>query len=257
METNLDLRGQLLSVEKEIKQLIGKEPMRFYLRYIDEDTILKLEELADERCSILNQMFKASPQEVKRFEEINTLLYELTQKTYKRTPRLYRSLLKDKKDPSFDDDYNIEGILRYVYNDEESVLQLEDDEYYASDFNYMLEFLTYLIDKSRNIPKAIENTSILYNPEHTPNITDEELDCVDSLNDGQTWAEGHLQIPEFKTICICYAVHDICLHKPYSIPDLLRMNDFWIEVQLTCQHIINQSGKRFQKWGINMISNRS
>ena len=185
------------------------------------------------------------------------MLYELTQKTYKRTRRLYRSLLKDKKDPSFDDDYNIEGILRYVYNDEESVLQLEDDEYYASDFNYMLEFLTYLIDKSRNIPKAIENTSILYNPEHTPNITDEELDCVDTLNDGQTWAEGCLQIPEFKTICICHAVHDICLHKPYSIPDLLRMNDFWIEVQLTCQHIINQSGKRFQKWGINMISNRS
>ena len=241
METNLDLRKRLLSVEKEIKKLVGKEPMNFYPRHVDENTIQELEHLAEKRNYILNQMFKASPQEVKRFEEINTLLYELTQKMYKRTARLYRSLLKDEKDSSFDDDYNIEGKLRYVYNDEESVLRLDDDEYYASDFNYMLEFHSYLIT-----PEAIESTSILYNPKHNPNITDEELECIDTLNDGQTWAEGCLQIPEFKSICICYAVHDICLHKHYSIPDLLRMNDFWVEAQLTCQHIVNQSGKCFQ-----------
>ena len=85
METNLDLRKRLLSVEKEIKKLVGKEPMNFYRRHVDENTMQKLENLAEKRNYILNQMFKASPQEVKRFEEINTLLYELTQKMYKRT----------------------------------------------------------------------------------------------------------------------------------------------------------------------------
>lgn len=237
METTLNLR----------KQLVGERPMDFYLRYVDEDTMLKLGELADARCSILNHLFKASPREVKRFEEVNILLYELTLKMYKRTAHLYRSLLAGEKDASFDDDYNIEGTLSYVYNSEESILRLEDDEYYASDFNYMIEFLYLLTDKSRNKMGNIEYTSIAYNPKHTPEATDEELDCVDTLDDGHTWAEGYLDIPKFEHICVCYAVHDICTHKPYSIPDLLRMNDFWVEAKLTCQHIVDQSGKRFQR----------
>ena len=139
MKTHVDLRAQLLSVEEEIKLFVGKEPLNFYLRNIDENKMQKLERLAGERCFILNQMFKASPQEVKRFEKVNALLYELTVKMYKRTARLYRSLLTSEKDASFDDDYNIEGTLNYVYNSRKSVLQLEDDEYYGSDFNYMLE----------------------------------------------------------------------------------------------------------------------
>lgn len=139
MKTHVDLRAQLLSVEEEIKLFVGKEPLNFYLRNIDENKMQKLERLAGERCFILNQMFKAAPQEVRRFEKVNALLYELTVKMYKRTARLYRSLLTSEKDASFDDDYNIEGTLNYVYNSRKSVLQLEDDEYYGSDFNYMLE----------------------------------------------------------------------------------------------------------------------
>lgn len=245
MKTYVGLREQLLSVEEEIKLLVGSNPMRFYLLQINEDTMLRLEELANKRCSILNQMFKASPWEVKRFEEINTLLYELTMKMYKRTARLYRSLLTGEKDASFDDDYNIEGTLNYAYNGIKSVLQLEDDEYYGSDFNYMLELTNLLTKKSHNIVEDIISASILYNPKHTLEVTDEELECVDTLDDGRTWAEGCLNIPEFEHICICYAVHDICTHKPYSIPDLLRMNDFWVEVNLTCQHIVDQVGDRF------------
>lgn len=245
MKTYVDLREQLLSVEEKIKLLVGKEPINFYLRDINEDATLKLEELADERCSILNQMFKATPQEVRRFEKVNALLYELTLKMYKRTARLYRSLLADEKDASFDDDYNIEGTLNYVYNSRKSALQLEDGEYYGSDFNYMLELTNLLTKKSHNIVEDIISASILYNPKHTLEVTDEELECVDTLDDGRTWAEGCLNIPEFEHICICYAVHDICTHKPYSIPDLLRMNDFWVEVNLTCQHIVDQVGDRF------------
>ena len=245
METDLHLREQLLSVEEKIKLFVGKEPLNFYLRDINEDITLKLEKLVDERCSITNQMFKASPQEVRRFEKVNTLLYESTIKMYKRTARLYRSLLTSEKDASFDDDYNIEGTLNYVYNSRKSVLQLEDDEYYGSDFNYMLELTNLLTKKSHNIVEDIISTSILYNPKHTLEATDEELECVDTLDDGRTWAEGCLNIPEFEHICVCYAVHDICTHKPYSIPDLLRMNDFWVEVNLTCQHIVDQAGKRF------------
>jgi hypothetical protein len=32
-------------------------------------------------------------------------------------------------------------------------------------------------------------------------------------------------------------------HKPYSIPDILRMNDFYIEVAVKHQHFANQKGR--------------
>ena len=48
---------------------------------------------------------------------------------------------------------------------------------------------------------------------------------------------------ELEDICICHAVHDICTHKPYSIPDLLRMNDFWVEAEVTFQHFASQTNE--------------
>lgn len=37
-------------------------------------------------------------------------------------------------------------------------------------------------------------------------------------------------------ICICHAIYDLNMHKPYSIPDILRMNDFSVEVTVKHQH---------------------
>jgi hypothetical protein len=30
------------------------------------------------------------------------------------------------------------------------------------------------------------------------------------------------------------------VHNEYSLLDLLRLNDFWVEVQITCQHFVSQ-----------------
>lgn len=50
---------------------------------------------------------------------------------------------------------------------------------------------------------------------------------------------------EFKNIKICYAVHNLTDHLGYSIPDLIRLNDFWCEVRLTLQSITEQNGTRY------------
>ena len=85
-------------------------------------------------------------------------------------------------------------------------------------------------------------------PDDNPSMSDAELGFADDFDDGSTWAEGWLDHPAFKHICICHAVHDICTHKSYSIPDLLRMNDFWCEVKITHQHIVEQDGSRREWW---------
>ena len=245
---NAKRREVLLLVEKEIKRLNTKGANDFYLLSADDETIDKIEDLVNIRCFILNNMFQATDSEIKRFKTLNNLLYELTLKTYRRTANLYRTLLKSEKCEWFDDDYCIEGTLRFGgYNDETSVLQLEEDDFYGSDFAYMLDVVHVITDKGRHSCEEIIQPFIHYNPEHTPNITDVELDCYDDLDDGVTWAEGWLRHPKLDSICVCYAIHDICTHKPYSIPDLLRMNDFWCEVKLVCQHIVQQDGARWNR----------
>ena len=51
----------------------------------------------------------------------------------------------------------------------------------------------------------------------------------DRLDDGSSWAEGCLDIPQFSGIDVCYAVHDLCTHKNYSVPDLLRIRSFSVQ----------------------------
>ena len=49
-------------------------------------------------------------------------------------------------------------------------------------------------------------------------------------------------------LCICHAIHDLSCHKPYSIPDILRMNDFCVEVKVTHQHREEQDGSGWRWW---------
>ena len=240
-------RALLLEVEAEIKKLMGEqEKGSLNLRHIGAVQIEKIQDLIGIRNLILNRMFQATSQEIKRFEAVNELLNNLTKKMYHRMANLYRTLIDSPKDEAFDDDYVVRGTLKYVYGEEEySILKLPEDSFYGSDFAYMIE-LIYLLNEDfcGGIPE-IEECSICYLPQHTSDMTDEQLHCVDVWDDGVTWAEGHLRRPELENVVVCHAVHDICTHKPYSIPDLLRLNDFWVEAHLICQHIIDQNGKRY------------
>lgn len=59
-------------------------------------------------------------------------------------------------------------------------------------------------------------------------------DYICDLDDGVSWAEGPLQIPQFDHICVCHLVHSLCTHQNYSIPDLLRMTTYGFDYQLIC-----------------------
>ena len=52
----------------------------------------------------------------------------------------------------------------------------------------------------------IEMCSIQHNSKNTPDMSDKQLECVNDLEDGTTWAEGWLCHPKLEHICMCHAV---------------------------------------------------
>lgn len=94
----------------------------------------------------------------------------------------------------------------------------------------------------------IEMCSIQHNSENTPDMSDKQLGCINDMEDGTTWAEGWLCHPKLEHICMCHAVHSLVCHHSFSIPDMLRINDFWVEASIKVQHITDQTGKRWKEY---------
>lgn len=190
-------------------------------------------------------MFQCTPEEVEAFKKVNERLGDLTRKMHAKTLSVFRSLLKEGYDPEFDDDLVVEATLRFVYDDEYMSVVQDDalPNLYGSDFTHMLDILYDYYEDSCWPDCAWCGVS--YQLNYKPDMSAKEFGLEDFLNDGNSWAESWLKRDEFKDIIICHAVYDLCIHKNYSIPDLLRMNDFWIEVKIMHQHIVDQDGKRY------------
>jgi hypothetical protein len=232
----------LKNVESKIKEIVGIDIYSFTRKHTKYDEKYeKIKELLNARQSLLDNIFFATPEEIKRLEQVNSLLDDLTKKMFHRTASLYRALLSSYRDEEFDDDYEIEGTLKcnVDYDSEDgsygTVLKLENDEFYGSDFGYMIALINEMQDREN-----IVECHIGYKETHTLSMSNEELDCYDYWDDGISWNEGQQNRNELENICICYAMHIICVHNEYSLLDLLRLNDFWVEVQITCQHIVSQ-----------------
>ena len=78
----------------------------------------------------------------------------------------------------------------------------------------------------------------------SPLSSDAELECSNDMDDGSTWAEGPLRNPKLEHIIVCHALHALCTHMNWSIPDVLRINDLSIEVKLTIQQFSDQERNR-------------
>lgn len=182
-----------------------------------------------ERCNLLNNLFQPTKKNMQRFKAVNDRLYTLTHRLFTRFAKMEQKLPLIMDSPDWDDDYHLEGWLRFIFNDAESVLNLPDDTYYGSHFALMIKTL-YELHKDT----GIENIESVYHG-------------TEPLDDGQSWNEPPFYVrKEFDDIIICHAIHNLCNHKLYSIPDLLRLNDFWCEVQITAQSITNQNGIRWK-----------
>ena len=222
-------RARLRKIEAAIRKIIGTDdPDSVILRRLPKTKGLmeRLEELLLERCSILNGLFQGTEEEMKHFDRVNEHLLHLRNELYRRTTMMKNTMVIDM---DFDDDYEIEGTLEFCYNSEESVLTLSNDDFYGTNFQLMISTLYsfYFNKHERNIGFEI-------GPDQT-NI----------LDDGKSWKFIVFDRDMFDDRIVGNAPYNLCFWKHYSIPDLVRLNDFWAEVTLTMQSMTTQSGERW------------
>ena len=202
-----------------------------------------LDALLDLRGWALNSLFDVhcSDEEVRRFTAINDKLYTMTESMYERA-RMVNELIKTMPLHEKDDDVEVEAKLKFWEDGAPSVLEIEDDDFYGSDFTRMIVLRT-IIDSDYKSYDKIERVAIY------PKLVDGKLipddtEIKNDMDDGTTWAEAWLRHPKLDHLIVCHAVHDICTHKNYSIPDLLRMNTFEVSVDIKIQQIEDQDGAR-------------
>ena len=106
---------ELTEIENKIKAITGTniEGGDRWLNVADKRMIVK--NLLRERRNLLNRMFDADETAKLRFREINERLFTLTHQLYERINKLHDDLSGIKTQKDFDDDYNLEGTLRF-YN---------------------------------------------------------------------------------------------------------------------------------------------
>lgn len=204
----IELRAKLQFVEEKILRIMDISGWVSH-KEIEE----QVKDLLLDRHVILNKMFRmhVTEQEVARFREINDRLLELTRRMFAEHGKILDSLSSNPIVAiSNGEDIEVESKLDVVYGAE--VLHLDDDNDYGSNFSQMMDAIAWT-----------ENLEIRFCNTYLENKLE-----LDNLDDGTTWAEGCLVIPQFEDIIVCYAVHDLCVHKNYSIPDLLRIPSYTI-----------------------------
>lgn len=220
-------REVLQNVEQRVKRIVNCDlDYSPFLRYLSENEHDVIDLLMGIRYVVLNEMMlHPTPAEVERFRYQNDKLFKLTQEYYAQCRNMWRTLFHT---PYKVDDrycYEVEGVLRFEYGDDDAVVKLENDDYYGSDFQYMIHLQDELIYKMDSLLNGVFGSFV--------GATEDGYKQINNmLDDGDSWDECSLHKPEFADICVCYAMHALHTHQDYCLPDILRMDDFVVNVHL-------------------------
>lgn len=221
-----DFKSEIQKIETEILAITGSNIEEYNEWAESESNRDHVESLLKRRCKLLNDAFQLTEENLERLRQANSHLTDLTRRAYVNEINAEEYYMADSKD----DDYEVESCVRFVYRGEESVLKLDDDDYYGSNFTLMIKALAELY-----IAKGQEN--IIYARLGKNRLDDDESWLEEPFCKCKDWLGD---------IIICYAVHDLTSHKAYSIPDLLRLDSFLCESVVTFQSITRQYGSSFK-----------
>jgi len=227
-----EMRYALLGVERMIKDIATDLDggRRYFFPLFSETETDLLEDLLGTRGMILNEMMKPKPteEEVERLNYQNEKLLGLVEEARKHAEILIHMFYSVPLNEEERTEYDLEKWLEFTWGDTDAVIKMSNDDYYGSDFSYMMKLIDTI--KSRTI--CLNN--LLIECCGLPETMEDALkQNQETMEDGVTWADGYLHNDAFKDICICHPIHCLYSHLHYSIPDILRMNDFAYKVTLT------------------------
>lgn len=217
----IELKATLKFVEEKIASTIDFDGWAMK-KELEE----QVKELLSDRHFILGKMFclHVTEQEIARFRDVNDHLQELTRKMFGEHMKLLGSL-RGNPVLSVTNWDNVVVESKLDVDEDAKVLRYDDDDDYGSDFTQMIDAIAWTGDLE------IHSCFTTLGEESEP----------DHLDDSTTWAEGCLDVPQFSDIRVCYAIHDLCTHKNYSVPDLLRIRSYSLKNIVTgnWKHIVS------------------
>ncbi len=218
------IKNILSNTEKTIKTIVGDDVSTVYIDSLDKSEKINLERQLLKRSVLLNKLFTGTDNELLRLRQVNYHLIKLSDDVHRRVDALKQSYVAD---DSFDDDTFIEGYLSFHYTDADSVLTLEDDDYYGSDFGLMCKVL----DAFYSAKEPFGNIGSIIRP-GTETNRPKAKNNYPFNND------------RYGNIAIGNSLYDLCHYKSFSVPDVIRLNNFYAEAILKALNITTQNGDR-------------
>lgn len=218
-----ELKRRIKEIEAEIFAITGKSNKRYNHWADDEEKRNQVEELLYWRKDIIDDEFPLSSDEDQRLWSINEKLYGLTVATWQQA--VAHSLSFIRHNP-FRDDFVVESLLKYEYEGEDSVLKLDEDSEYGSNFALIIKVITEfcVAERQGNIFDVRYDIDDLFVGWFEHLAKDET-----NSSEIQFWKlkESYLNVP------ICYAAHYLVNRMPYSAADLIRLNNFKQKISVT------------------------
>ena len=212
-ETMEYLKEKVAQIESEILLLTDGGTARC----VSDDKGAYLVKLIEERKETLDALFQATPDEVMRMDKLNDQLKAITRQMHERVAIVNEDAAKIFVNGNFE----VEGRLNYNPNVAGAILQMENDEYFGSDFAKIHKVIDMLFDQGYLPIKCADFVRA--------------SDLVNNFDDGNwetAYEDWQPQADKLKYINICFAIHSLNAYHPYSIPDILRMNNFNITLTI-------------------------
>lgn len=137
-----------------------------------------------------------------------------------------------------------EFVLAYQADSCHSILALEEDDMYGSDFPFIHRLIYTLGEQTDMFDNNLIDKKLILDA-----LADKELTMEDLPSEIISCDESILFTPAFCDIKICPALLALHCSLPYSIPDIVRMNNFVSNTSITCEKSFSDDNfnKQFKK----------
>ena len=123
-----------------------------------------------------------------------------------------------------------EYVLEYKADSCQAVLALEDDDAYGSAFPFIHRLVYTIGEQTDLFDNNLMRKKLILDA-----LADKDWEEEDMPSEVASWDESILFSQAFEGIKLCPAMLALHCSLPYSIPDIVRMNNFVINTSITCE----------------------